>query len=874
MKKSRIINTKFRWFLNIFLMIAMIVAIIFGSIFYLKPKLSNNSSSNIRNIKSTLRITETNNKNLSNKNLPSDKEVLKKTKAYLQNKNLLSTYDLSITGKNQISLTDYTSKTEAQKKQLLNSLVNKPYLTFTYENGDPVFYKGKFQSWFDPNRKRLADFLNGDPADFMPELEENPAFSYNTQGHSKRVGLRFTENGWKEYIKYGNEAYYRYLREGIGASSAYIWTNLKEYINWVKENEPETYAKYKGNPVKSAFADGRTAPEEEKSKDKNNKDKNVKKGKINPYLKQSAAKYLISSTHPLAMVPQNSAVNSFIYLFNENKGGHTDAELAAAINYSMSPFELAVEYSYYEKTNFSNINKYLIVLSILYSLFAVFLALKYRLYGLVSIVTLAFFVFVLLSIIVSLNIFINPIVALTILVAFIIAFNIINNFLDSFKKEIQDGANATKATSKIIKTALIPSLDSVFSMVILSIFSIYLNSLYSTPIGIILFTAITVMFAIVVILNYLILRSWSKTESFDKNYHLVLWNGKYSQKIYKVDLISKSKYFSIGFAALIFIAIIAYFSYVGVNHSWKNGLNLSSEFKGGYTYVFTPTDENYLTQKEINEAINFLKSKSELGNFSATSILYNNESTKENYGLLINSKNNIKSLLEEFQKLNPTLKSAILKDSEVSPVNLGYDVLFISIIVFSSLILIAAYMTLRYSLISGIILLLKFLFVIVFMFAFSVLTYSKISINILDSLIFIAALMINDSMINSSKIKSEFTKDINTKNYIFQNDKITEIFRINIAQILPTQIVNLFTWIAFIPLSIYLMNSLNNSFIYSISYASILFTFINIFLLPNIWKNIVNLKYKLKQKRIDSKYWSSRSSIEEQTFIGINEYAI
>jgi|GEM_PF-2204144 hypothetical protein len=37
--------------------------------------------------------------------------------------------------------------------------------------------------------------MEGDPADFMPELEENPAFSYNSQGYSRRVGLKFTENG-------------------------------------------------------------------------------------------------------------------------------------------------------------------------------------------------------------------------------------------------------------------------------------------------------------------------------------------------------------------------------------------------------------------------------------------------------------------------------------------------------------------------------------------------------------------------------------------------------------------------------------------------------------------------------------------------------
>ena len=880
MKKTRIISTKFRWFINIFLMIAMLIAIIFGSIFYLKPKLSTNTDSNIKSIKSTLKISKSTNDNLTNKKTLSDKEVLRKTKAYLQNKNLLSTYDLSITGKNQISLTDYTSKNDVQKNRLINSLTKKPYLTFTYENGDPVFYKGKFQSWYDPNRKRLKDFMEGDPADFMPELEENPAFSYNSQGYSRRVGLKFTENGWKEYIKYGNEAYYRYTRHGIGPSSAYIWTNLKEYINWLKENDPETYKKYNGNPVKSAFADGRTAPEEEKTKDKNGKtnnknDKNVKKSKINPYLKESAAKYLISSTHPLAMVPQNSAVNSYINIFNENKAGYTDAELAAAINYSMAPFDLTLEYSYYETTNFSNVNRYLIVLSILYALFSVFLIIRYRLYGLVSIITLAFFLFILLTIIAALNIFISPIIALTIIVSFVLAFELIHNLLDSFKKEIQDGANTTKAISKIIKTALIPSLDSIFSIIVLSIFAIYLNTLYSTPIGIILFTSIVINFAIAVIMQYLIMRNWAKTESFDKNYHLVLWNGKYSQKIYKTDLISKSKYFSIGFASLIVLAFVMYFIYAGINQSWKNGLNLSSEFKGGYTYLFSPTEGNYFNKTEINEVIKFLNSHSgELGKFNANSVLYSNEVNKENYGLLLKSQNDILSSLEQLKNLNPVLQKMILNSSKIQPISLTSDILTISIIIFASLLIIAAYMTLRYSLISGIILFLKSLFAIVFTLSLILITKAKISTNLLDSLILSTMFIINDSIINSSKIKFEFTKDVNTKNYIFDKAKISEIFRTNIIQILSRQLTNLTTWIIFIPLTLYLMNSLNSSFVYSISYALIMLSFINIFLIPNIWRSIVVLKYKLKQKRIEKGYWLSKSSVEEQSFIGINEYSI
>ncbi|EPJ12965.1 protein-export membrane protein SecD, partial [Chlamydia psittaci 01DC11] len=65
---------------------------------------------------------------------------------------------------------DYNGKTEAEKQKLVSSLVNKPYLTFTDQNGDPIFYRGRYQSLIekDANRKTFKDFIQGDPADFMP----------------------------------------------------------------------------------------------------------------------------------------------------------------------------------------------------------------------------------------------------------------------------------------------------------------------------------------------------------------------------------------------------------------------------------------------------------------------------------------------------------------------------------------------------------------------------------------------------------------------------------------------------------------------------------------------------------------------------------
>jgi len=210
--------------------------------------------------------------------------------------------------------------------------------------------------------------------------------------------------------------------------------------------------------------------------------------------------------------------------------------------------------------------------------------------------------------------------------------------------------------------------------------------------------------------------------------------------------------------------------------------------------LFSPTEGNYFNKNEINEVIKFLNSHSgKLGKFNANSVLYSNEPYRESYGLLLKSQNDILSSLEQLKNLNPVLQKMILNSSKIQPISLTSDILTISIIIFASLLIIAAYMTLRYSLISGIILFLKSLFAIVFTLSLILITKAKISTNLLDSLILSTMFIINDSIINSSKIKFEFTKDVNTKNYIFDKAKISEIFRTNIIQILSRQLTNLTT---------------------------------------------------------------------------------
>ena len=62
-------------------------------------------------------------------------------------------------------------------------------------------------------------------------------------------------------------------------------------------------------------------------------------------------------------------------------------------------------------------------------------------------------------------------------------------------------------------------------------------------------------------------------------------------------------------------------------------------------------------------------------------------------------------------------------------------------------------------------------------------SHSLISYNLFDGLIFMSLFVIHDTIINASKIKEELAKDLNTKNYIYQKEKLEEIFRAYIVDI-------------------------------------------------------------------------------------------
>ncbi|AXE60675.1 peptide transporter [[Mycoplasma] phocae] len=881
MKKAKFINNKFRWFLNIFFIIIMILAIVFGGVFYLGPKLKENSSNQVSNAKIGLKIQP---RNLDGQNKTTNPhDIINLTQKYIQSKNgaLTSAYSFKLLSNSLVSITGNDVKSDEELNRLISNLVNKPYLTLTDEKGNPLFYKGNFISRIpNPNvenriNKTLEDFINDGPEDYNINLLENPATTYNRGGIRQRIQVKLDRIGWEQFIQLSNEYFYRNIINNNNNSNpnnpslkVYFWLNLHDFIREAKEKFPEDWKKSGENPVNFAYINNSANPEERK--DENGRVIETKP----PVLKLNeinARQYLISSENPAALLSPDKSESSF-YLINRNEHGLTDEAIAYAINYSYLPFNFVKEYSYFNVNLSNNQNNYLIVIAILFSLFSLFLIAKYRLLGFISLLSLGFFIFVFLSIITAFNISITPIIAFAIVFMIFIVFELIHNKLSIFKKEINEGSNANKAINKLSKHGFIVGLDSIAILIISSIIAIFISFLYVNTLGTIIFIGSLLALFTVVVINTLLLKSIVKTETFDKNSSaLVYKNQKAYTFVSKFDLITKSKYFTIIFAVIAILTIVIWGIFAGVNGSALNGLNLTNEAKYSFYYTLSTGSNNSLSLESAQEIANYIRNNSQ----AQANVLLQNMSNivgSRVYMVEVWSNSDISSLINS-PNLPHSLELIEKSMNEIRILDLGLNIGLLMGIIVASLSLVFVYFSMRFSLIAALIVIIKEALIIIFVMLFTIITYTNINNSIFGTLVLLTMLNIVDSAISSQRIKEEFKKDLNTKNFIYEKEKIDELFKIYIQDIFFRQAINIFVAIALMSVILPLITNLNPTFVISLSLGIISLSLINIFLIPNIWRLLYIKKYEIKKNRIKNNYWKTEE-IEEQTFIGINDFSI
>ncbi|MBU4692315.1 hypothetical protein KQ875_01730 [Mycoplasma zalophi] len=852
-------HNKLRWFATFFSMFSVFILLIVGIFVGLKnPAHYSNQFDN--GAKVVLKIDNPQNKNGEN---ISTKQVIKKTEDFLTFSRSLHNYDINYT-QNLISVTDNNVKTDDEKNQLINTLTKKQFITFTDKNGTPLFYKGKFVIPGSDNSVSLGQLLSdGSSENFSPSFITNPA-NWNTGSGSGRVSLEFSEQGNKEWKNLLDYYLYNYNEK------VYIWINLEEFVDIAKTKFKDDWNKANQNPVNFAYIGNSANPSPNANNQTPAAEPVLKLNQIN------ASKYLLTSITPFAL-SNPKAGSKQIYLIN-NHLAYTDKQLSSKINFAYNPFTLTLVNSYYVKSTVSDYvpnevsskGNFILatVIAVTLALIGAFLSIKYRLLGAIIFVLISLLTILLISIIFAFSAVLTPSIVFGIVLSIIISFVLINRTLSKIKREINKGSTVVKAASKGQKTTFLSNLDTVATLVVLSIFSIYLSVLPVITFSSILFLVMVLTTVITILLGNLFIYLITRIETFDKYKWLI--SGKSKNILFKnnnSDIFKHWKWRIVMFTVVLVVFIAILFI---PNRDILNNIKLSDSISDKATYILT-TNNN-------------------LGFDLNTATLINEK--------LQNSNLNIQSTILETQKLNNlflvsfttdfnfTIKQildtlATINDFDANSVSvvsyqwsswgflnsLGWS--FIPIV--SSFILIAIYLTIRHDLISAFILFIKEIFMLVF----TTLALFALRVQIDEYLVvvyFIVTIITIISHLNTSSEINLYThKDAQLRNYIFSNEEIIKMFnKIFTKRINEFYVIIFISTLASIP-SLILFGESN-----LLIPAGFLIGLIGLFIIDVtftsvIWKSLIQRKYHNKDRRIKEFYWND-SKIEEQEFLSINDF--
>ncbi|MBN4089500.1 peptide transporter [Mycoplasma enhydrae] len=880
MNKKIRISPALKWAFSIFIIFAMLISLIFGSIFYLGPniKKSNIVNNQIVGSKVTLRIDE-------DKNLVSPKEKLQPSqianivKNYLQEKNdkLTSNFDVGLLSSDLLEVKSLLATNDKLQQELISSLTKKPYLTITDHKGQPLFYKGQYQGQ-GATSHGLDELIAEGAQNFNMDLDANPAISKIPQGYADRIQIKLNDYAWDQFTRLAFDYWLKSFQQGQGGptlsqNKIYFWLNIDEFIHNAQTNDKEGWEKAGKNPVKYAYVNNN--PDVEEKKDK----KGNVISSIDPILKNSitAQKYLISATSPISLISSQKR-DSVFYLINNSPNGYSNSQLASLINFSYTPFTLTKQFSYYELKPVYKFDSFVLAIVILYTTLALYLIIKHRMMGAISSIAMAFLLFVFLSIITAFGLAINSLVVISIMLIMFVAFNIIAKKLQIFSKEMLEGANPNKAINRATKKTFISGLDVVAIMGLGAIITYYLNVNHSSTIGALVGIGVLLIGLILIGLNTIVLRALIQTESFDKKTNWLLTKKVPKCKLLaKIEVLFKAKYFIIPVIVFLVVGIIVYGSFaIKENHGFA-GLNVNSEIYNNHIYsigINLKNESNLETHQKILLDLNSYITS----NHPEALVKLTLNSEKGFNEIIVNSKVNLNDFMDTnlvgyFNSKGYTDVELVRSANVLGATNIGYAIgwntLLLVLITISSII----YLSFRYSFQAAFIFFIKQILLIGILLASFAIFRTKMNVQAYDSLVLISFINIFDSAINASRIKAETKKDLNTKNYIYTPEQVHTIFKVLLTDTLPIQRINMLIAIGFMISAPFLLVTISFSAIMAIGVGFIALWYLNLFIMPKIWESLTNLKYANKLKRIQNDFWNTEK-IQEQTFIGINDFSI
>lgn len=751
-----------------------------------------------------------------------------------------------------ISKSGKLSQTELSN--FINEITQKPSIIATSTDMQPLFYLGKFNN--------------------TQKLKYDNAYAYNIP--FKKDGAEYIEQNGTNKIRIalnGNvgETEYSKATESLLNKEILIWLNIGElYSKAINEYKVEWQA---ANQNLWSFIHVNNAAKSTRTDTKKEADNILKEAELNV-----SRKYLIHRGKVYYVHNGNH-----VYLTNNASLSNSQSRsLVEKINFALGDYNLELFSTEQTTVNGSEQNSYLYALIgsiIAFAILAFVQIINYGLLGVVAAISSALYTILTLLIFTVVRGEYSPATLSSLLIGMVILFESSVGWFEKFKNRHLGGDSTKKS---IINTSKFNSLRIIDSSTIIFVASLIIFFLGTNEIRhFSSFSVFGALIALVVSLIFLrlIVVSISTSEYLSSKTKLFGINS-FSYKVYNFQTKTTINYFKnsrlvlFSFGALLLIAIIVFGTLAGLNQNLLSGFNSTSEMQGYHTVnIYSSDKTKYFFDQNL--ASNLISQINNSANINKLLInqptIYSITGLDQLSGISLKLTHEDKDIINELNTLaNAYSNNLLVVDSfKVTNISSLSSLQWSAISLIVSLIVILIYTAFRlgivFSLVWG------FSSIIDFLIIFIVLALSRITVNNFSLILFLIIFVWANN--EKNHIFSDLKENIKLRYHkqILNHNEILNVGNYTITQNLKRFVLS---FVAIIVLGISLSfvatqsNLLPTILIFiSLPIILILSTYLAVF----IWIKLFSFSEKTRQKRIDNGYWNV-NKLDEQTFNGINDY--
>ncbi|MFV8470101.1 protein translocase subunit SecDF [Mycoplasma sp. VS509_3] len=854
------LNNFKRLIISFITIVSAILAIVFGSVFYINKNV-NKSIEYGGGIEVLVQVK----KDGQNADKQLTEQVNRSLFERLTGGTGLNGITVSSEGEGKIRITKSGAITDSQRIEFEKEIVDKPILTITNADLQPLFYDGIFKVG---NPINSLNSNSGSPMNWIPPFKQNSAaVSSNTQNGKTSVNLRLADKDaifqWTKATEYVSQ---------LQDHRMLMWLNIEKLLKLAQEKYPSDWEASGHNLWNFIHV--------------NNQPYSVITGingqpqRVPNILKEhefNAKEYLISDASVNG--PLNTADVQITGNFTPQEAG----ELAGKINFGLSDYELNVLSNIYLNPNLnSNAFNYAMYAGlVIFSLISIFMMVNYGLLGALSTISIALYIFLTLLLFTVLRGEYSPatIAALIIGIGISVDANVIT--YERLKRQVYSGDSLKKSFRNANKLSLSSILDANVTTIIVGFILFYFGTKEVRGFSVTLVLSILFTLLVMLLFSRFLATMLVNSGLLDNKLYLLGIRKRYINNKTKMGIavennnyLKQSKWFALGSLIFMLIGIIVFASISGVHKDIWAGFNRSLEFSGGTNITITSDVGGQLTQAQaqaIQQALLNNSQTLDIQNVDSIISLNKVSSASDNWAISIKTAQEFS--LDQLQKIkelilaqDSALKIIDYSISSTEAQKLVLNAVIATAIAFVGIVLYLLFrMSWTYSIAAIIGLLHDFLMVM----AFIVITRLQVSTIIVAAMLSILGLSINDTVVTFDKIR----ETIKTQyiNQILGKEDITKIVNSSIAETLKRSLYTSGTTILAILVLLCFNNATDFSFNIVMLFGISIGVYSSIYICSWIWSKLELHRQKVRARRIQTGYWDINHP-DEQTFIGINDY--